>query len=65
VYIYGNYDITGEDGNPTLQHREGSRIAEIQGQPDIPQIISDVLQTRTGKIAVCGKLCSLSITSLK
>jgi hypothetical protein len=37
--------------------RAGSRIAEVQGKPDVRQITSDVLETGVGRIAICGKLC--------
>jgi hypothetical protein len=59
VYIYGDYEILGKDRHPVLQKRDGSRIAEITGMPDISQIICDVMETRTGKIAICSKLFKL------
>jgi hypothetical protein len=37
--------------------RAGSRIAEVQGKPDVRQITSDVLDTGVGRIVICGKLC--------
>jgi hypothetical protein len=64
MYIYGNYAILGRDGHRVSQYRGGSRIAEITGKPDIPEIICDVLNTRTGKIAVCSRLFSIVITLL-
>jgi hypothetical protein len=54
VYIYGDYELLSTGGNLVSQRREGSRIAEIRGRPEISQIICDVLETRTGKTAVCG-----------
>jgi hypothetical protein len=62
VYIYGDYDILNEAGNAVSYRRSGSRIAEVKGEPDVGQIISDVLETRVGRLAICGKLChSLSL----
>ncbi|EMD65825.1 hypothetical protein COCSADRAFT_86745 [Bipolaris sorokiniana ND90Pr] len=62
VYIYGDYDILNEAGNAVLYRRSGSRIAEVKGEPNVGQIISDVLNTRVGRLAICGKLChSLSL----
>lgn len=62
VYIYGDYDILNEAGNAVLYRRSGNRIAEVKGEPNVGQIISDVLNTRVGRLAICGKLChSLSL----
>jgi hypothetical protein len=55
VYIYGNYEILDQTGHAVLYKRAGSRIAEVQGKPDVRQIISDVLETRVGRLAICGK----------
>lgn len=57
VYIYGNYEISNETGHAVSYKRTGSRIAEVKGKPDVRQIISDVLETRVGRLAICGKLC--------
>ncbi|EUC40386.1 hypothetical protein COCMIDRAFT_108960 [Bipolaris oryzae ATCC 44560] len=57
VYIYGDYEISNEAGNAVPYKRTGSRIAEVKGKPDVRQIISDVLETRVGRLAICGKLC--------
>jgi hypothetical protein len=27
----------------------------VEGRPDVRQIISDVLETRVGRLAICGK----------
>ena len=56
MYIYGNYEILDEAGHAVSYKRAGSRIAEVEGEPDVPQIISDVLKTRMGRLAICGKL---------
>ena len=56
VYIYGGYELLGEEGPLVRQKRQGSRIAEIRGRPDIPQIIRDTLDTSRGKIAICSTL---------
>ena len=56
VYIYGDYDILNEAGNAVSYRRSGSRIAEVKGEPYVGQIISDVLETRVGRLAICGKL---------
>jgi hypothetical protein len=61
--MYGDYEILGKEGHSVSQKRDGSRIAEIKGKPDIRKIICDVLETRTGKIAVCSKLYILLTTS--
>jgi hypothetical protein len=55
VYIYGNYEILDETGHAVPYKRAGSRIAEVEGKPDVRQIISDVLETRGGRLAICGK----------
>jgi hypothetical protein len=60
MYIYVDYEIIGEGLNLVPQYRAGIRYAEIQGKPDIPKIICDVLDTHT-KIVVCGKLSTPSI----
>ncbi|KAJ5028937.1 hypothetical protein PSV08DRAFT_369868 [Bipolaris maydis] len=57
VYIYGNYKILDEAGHAVPCKRAGSRIAEMEGQLDVQQIISDVLRTGVGRLAICGKLC--------
>ena len=57
VYIYGDYEILDETGQAVPYKRAGSRIAEVQGKPDVRQITSDVLETGVGRIAICGKLC--------
>ncbi|KAJ6201962.1 LOW QUALITY PROTEIN: FAD binding domain-containing protein [Bipolaris maydis] len=57
VYIYGDYEIFNEAGHAVPYKRTGSRIAEVKGKPDVRQIISDVLETRVGRLAICGKLC--------
>ena len=57
VYIYGDYEILDEAGQAVPYKRAGSRIAEVQGKPDVRQITSDVLETGVGRIAICGKLC--------
>jgi hypothetical protein len=59
VYIYGDYEILDETRGAVPYKRAGSRIAEMQGQPDVQQIISDVLETGVGRLAICGKLCDL------
>jgi hypothetical protein len=59
VYIYGDYEILDEAGHAVPYKRAGSRIAKVEGQPDVPQIISDVLETRMGRLAICGKLFDL------
>jgi hypothetical protein len=64
MYIYGDYEIFSKDGRRVSQYRKGSRIAEITGKPDIPEIIYDVLNTRKGKIAVCSMFFSLAIHML-
>jgi hypothetical protein len=56
VYIYGDYEILDKAGHVVLYKQAGSRIAEIEGEPDVPQIIRDVLKTRIGRLAICGKL---------
>jgi hypothetical protein len=56
VYIYGDYEILDEAGHAVPYKRAGSRIAEVEGKPDVPQIIRDVLETRMGRLAICGKL---------
>ncbi|KAF5844351.1 hypothetical protein GGP41_004541 [Bipolaris sorokiniana] len=56
VYIYGDYEISNEAGNAVSYKRTGSRIAELKGKPDVRQIISDVLETRNGRLAICGKI---------
>ncbi|KAL6152702.1 hypothetical protein ACJQWK_11398 [Exserohilum turcicum] len=53
VYIYGNYKILDEAGHAVPCKRAGSRIAEMEGQPDVQQIISDVLRTGVGRLAIC------------
>jgi hypothetical protein len=55
VYIYGNYEILDQTGHAVPYKRAGSRIAEVQGKPDVRQIISNVLETRVGRLAICGK----------
>jgi hypothetical protein len=59
VYIYSDYEISDEEGHAVSYKRAGSRIAEVEGKPDVPQIISDVLKTRIGRLAICGKLFNL------
>jgi hypothetical protein len=59
VYIYGDYKKLDEAGHVVPYKRAGSRIAEVEGKPDVPQIISDVLETRMGRLAICGKLFNL------
>jgi hypothetical protein len=59
VYIYGDYEILDEAGHAVPYKRAGSRIAEVEGEPDVPQIIRDVLKTRMGRLAICGKLFDL------
>jgi hypothetical protein len=59
VYIYGDYEILDEAGHAVPYKRAGIRIAEIEGEPDVPQIIRDVLETRMGRLAICGKLSDL------
>jgi hypothetical protein len=59
VYIYGDYEILDEAGHAVPYKRAGSRIAEIEGEPDVPQIIRDVLETRMGRLAICGKFSDL------
>ena len=54
VYLYGGYELLGEEGPLVRQKRQGSRIAEIRGKPDVPQIIRDTLDTSRGKIAICS-----------
>lgn len=54
VYLYGGYELLGEEGPSIRQKRQGSRIAEIRGKPDIQQIIRDALDTSRGKIAICS-----------
>ena len=56
-YIYGDYEILDETGQAVPYKRAGSRIAEVQGKPDVRQITSDVLETGVGRIAICGRLC--------
>ncbi|KAJ6199982.1 FAD binding domain-containing protein [Bipolaris maydis] len=56
VYIYRNYKILDKAGHAVPCKRAGSRIAEIEGQPDVQQIISDVLRTRVGRLAIYSKL---------
>ena len=56
VYIYGDYEILDETGQAVPYKRAGSRIAEVQGKPDVRQITSDVLDTGVGRIVICGKL---------
>ncbi|KAF1967667.1 hypothetical protein BU23DRAFT_377062, partial [Bimuria novae-zelandiae CBS 107.79] len=34
VYLYGGYELLGEEGPLVRQKRQGSRIAEIRGKPD-------------------------------
>ncbi|KAJ5063720.1 hypothetical protein PSV09DRAFT_2259453 [Bipolaris maydis] len=53
VYIYGNYKILDEAGHAVPCKRAGSRIAEMEGQLDVQQIISDVLRTGVGRLAIC------------
>jgi hypothetical protein len=55
VYIYGDYEKLDASGHAVPYKREGSRIAEVEGRPDVRQIISDVLETRVGRLAICGK----------
>lgn len=55
VYIYGDYDISDEAGHAVPHKGAGSRIAEVRGKPDVRQTISDVLETRVGRLAICGK----------
>lgn len=55
MYIYGNYEILDQTGHAVPYNRAGSRIAEVEGKPDVRQIISDVLETRVGRLAICGK----------
>ena len=62
VYIYGDYEILDEAGQAVPYKRAGSRIAEVQGKPDVRQITSDVLETGVGRIAICGKLCHFIAT---
>jgi hypothetical protein len=59
VYIYGNYEILDKVGHAVLYRQVGSRIAKVEGKPDIPQIISDVLNTRIGRLVICSKLFNL------
>jgi hypothetical protein len=59
VYIYGDYEMLDEAGHAIPYKRAGSRIAEVEGKPDVGQIISDVLETRVGRLAICGKLFDL------
>jgi hypothetical protein len=59
VYIYGDYKILDKAGHVVPYKRAGSRIAKVEGQPDVPQIISDVLKTRIGRLAICSKLFNL------
>ena len=59
VYIYGDYEILNEAGHAVRYKRAGSRIAEMEGKPDVRQIISDVLKTGVGRLAICGKLFNL------
>ncbi|KAF2818098.1 hypothetical protein CC86DRAFT_309902 [Ophiobolus disseminans] len=63
VYMYGSYTFLNEQGNVVPQRRVGRRIAEIRGVPNIPEIINDVLNSRTGKIAICGKCLAPSIAA--
>lgn len=44
--------------------RAGSRIAEVKGRPDVHKIISDVLETRVGRLVICGKLFDFMLLSL-
>jgi hypothetical protein len=53
-----------ETGHAVPYKRAGSRIAEVKGKPDVQQIISDVLETRVGRLVICGKLCDLMLLSL-
>lgn len=55
VYIYGDYALLNKAGRFVPQKRTGSRIAEIQGQPNVSKIIENVLETGKGRIIVCGK----------
>jgi hypothetical protein len=55
VYIYGDYKVLNASGHAVPYEREGSRIAEVEGKPDLRQTISDLLETRVGRLAICGK----------
>jgi hypothetical protein len=59
VYIYGNYKILDEIGYAVLYKQAGSRIAKVEGKPDMQQIISDVLEIRGGRLAIYSKYFGL------